>query len=125
MKDIALVNDPTAADNHDLLIENYDLQFVDQLDAVQQNLTIRMQFFWSEWFLDTGAGIKFYDFVFIKNPDMTTISSIMKATILETPNVNEIIEYSQDYNAEQRKLVITYKVNTTFGLLTDTVPVGA
>ena len=125
MIDIRLIADPTQVYDHDLYFSNYDLDIVNGLDAIRQHLAIRMQFFFAEWFLDISKGIKFYDFVFIKNPDLTTIASVMKAYISETPGVLEILEYSQDFDARLRKLTITYKVDTDLGEITSTIPVGA
>ena len=76
-------------------------------------------------FLDISQGIKFYDFVFIKNPDLNTIGAVMKTYINETAGVNEILEYSQDYNAAQRSLTVTFKVSTDLGEIQSSVTVEA
>ena len=124
MIDLKLVSEYNAEDYHDLKFENYDLVLTDGLDQIAQNLHTRMQFFFEEWILDITKGIKFYDFVFIKNPDLNTIAAIMKAYISDTPQILEILEYSQEYDEQLRKLTITYKVQATLGVIDDTVPIG-
>lgn len=106
---------------HDLVFKNFDLSTVDEIDFVRQSLAIRLQFFHSEWFLDLSKGIKFYDFVFVKTPDLDLIASVMKTTILETPDVLELLDYKQTLDSAKRKLEMTFKVSTTFGEIILTV----
>lgn len=70
MIDLKLVNDPNAIDNHDLVVENYDLQLTSDIDSIRQSLSIRLQFFFSEWFLEVTQGIDFYSTVLVKTPDL-------------------------------------------------------
>jgi len=48
---------------------------------------------------------------------------VLKATISETPDVNKILEYSQEIDNTIRKLTVTFKVDTSFGILETTVTV--
>lgn len=125
MKDLKLLNDPTSDANHDIVIENYDLVLVDGLDSVRQSLSTRLQLFFGEWFLDESTGVKYYDFIFVKNPNEVLISSVIKSHILETKDVNKIIEYSQVFDRSARELTIVFKVNTTYGLLESSETIGA
>lgn len=102
---------------HDLEITNYDLSFVEDIDRVRQNLRIRLWFFFEEWFLDTTYGVKYYQLILVKNPNLTTVSSALKATILETEDVVSLLEYTQSFDLVTRKLTVTFTVNTTFGTL--------
>lgn len=115
----------TLADgSHDLALTNFDLGTVDGIDAVRQSLAIRLQFFFGEWFLDTTKGVKLYDFVLIKNPDPNLIASVMKVVILETNDVVNLLEYTQEIDNKTRKLSITFKVDTIFGELGTTQTIG-
>ena len=115
----------TLADgSHDLDVTNFDLGTVDEIDAVRQSLAIRLQFFFGEWFLDTTKGVKLYDFVLIKNPDPNLIASVMKVVILETNDVVNLLEYTQEIDNKTRKLSITFKVDTVFGELGTTQTIG-
>jgi len=105
-------------DTHDLEVANYDLSIVDGLEQIRQKLSIRLKFFYGEWFLDTTSGAKLYDTVFVKNPNLKLVASMYKATILETPGVKSIMEYNQTYSASTRSLSVSFKVNTIYGELT-------
>lgn len=108
-------------DYHDLDIVNYDLALVDGIDQVRQKLEARLQFFFGEWFLDNTQGVKLYETVFVKNPDLGLIASTFKSAILETRDVRNIIEYDQVYDPKLRKLEISFKVDTSYGIVETTV----
>lgn len=105
---------------HDLEIVNYNLVIVEGIDRVRQHLRTRLWFFKGEWFLDTTFGVDYYGSILIKNPNLTTIASIIKATILDTLDVNQLLEYTQEYDAVRRELNVDFKVDTTFGIIDTT-----
>jgi hypothetical protein len=106
---------------HDLDIANYDILLVNGLDQIRQKLENRLQFFYSEWFLDTTKGVKLYETVFVKNPNLSLIASLFKSTILDTTSVNNILEYNQIYDPIKRKIEINFKVDTIYGIVATTV----
>ena len=109
----------------DIKIENYDMSLTDgDTSEVQQALHIRLQFFFSEWFLDNTTGIKYYEFVFVKNPDPNVVSAVMKTFILETPGVNELLSYEQKIDNSLRRLTVTFTVDTVAGQLTTSETIG-
>lgn len=112
-------------DDHDLDITNYDLEVIDTLDYVAQKLKIKLKFFISEWFLDTTKGMELFQIVFVKNPDLDLIASIFRNEILSVPEIKTILEYTQEFDSFKRELTITFKVDTIYGTLTDTIEVGA
>ena len=74
MIDIAL--DPSTGD---LVFENFDLALVSDVDQVAQNLAIRLRFIEGEWFLNIFAGIPYYQYFFIKNPNQIQIENFNHA----------------------------------------------
>lgn len=110
---------------HDLVIKDFDLQLVRDVDHIRQNLKIRLGFFFEEWFLDSTAGIRYIDFVFVANPNVELIAGIMKTTIQETPGVNSLLSYIQDLDRKNRTLNITFEVDTDFGPIEISETVGA
>ena len=85
-------------DTHDLYISVNDMQLVDNLDNVEQHLKTRLLFYLQEWFLDTTAGVPYYTDVLIKNPNIPDIENILKSKILDTTNVQEILEFDSVFN---------------------------
>lgn len=121
MKDIKLnILNRIDEDDHDLLVEDFDLQIVDEVDAIKQNIRIRLWFFYREWFLDTSVGVRFYEDIKVKNPDLPDIEALLKAEISGTDGVNEILEFNMDFNRVTRLLSVTFKVNTTYGIIETT-----
>lgn len=116
MKDLAL-----DLDTHDLSLVNYDLGLVDGLDHVRQNLKIRLLFIFAEWFLDSTQGIRYYDLIAVKNPDMAIVDSIFKATILETLEVISLTEYTSDFDARARQFTMSFTAKTIYGDVTLTI----
>lgn len=102
---------------HDLLIEDYDLVLTDDKEQLVQNLKIRLLFFLGEWFLDITRGVPYFEEILIKNPNQARVESILKQQILETENVNEMLEFNLNYDSLNRVLNLTFKVDTDFGTL--------
>lgn len=100
---------------HDLVITNYDLTLVSGADQVRQAVKMRLLTIFSEWFLDTRVGIHYFDVVCTKNPDPSLIDSIMKATIIETPGIKELLSYTSELDKVHRSLTITFEANTIYG----------
>ena len=100
---------------HDLLIENFDLVIIDELDQLVQNLKIRLWFFFKEWYIDTSKGIRFFDDIMVKNPNLPSIEALLKEEILGTGGVNEILEFQLVFNRAGRSMAVNFKVNTDFG----------
>lgn len=99
----------------DLSIKNHDLEFVTDLDRVAQKLRIKLNHIFGEWFLNNSEGIKYFENVMVKNPNIPLVESLLKAAILETENVKEILEFSTDLDLSLRKLTVRFKVLTDFG----------
>ena len=105
---------------HDLKIENFDLSVLSGTDVIAQRLKIRLEFFRGEWFLDTTVGVPFYTDILVKNPDIPHIETILKAEILDTPGVVELLAFETSYNAQTRKLDVSFTVDTDYGTVTIT-----
>lgn len=104
-------------DSHDLVLTDYDLTLNTGLALVQQRLKQSLLFFLGEWYLDITDGVPYYQDIFIKGPDRLTVESVFKAAILETPGVQELTEFSIEYENAPRKLSVSFQVKTEFGNL--------
>lgn len=106
---------------HDIYVANYDLQLVDKVDQIVQAVKMRLLMIFDEWFLDSREGVRYYDLVCVKNPDMALVDSLFRATIVETKGVNSLMEYSSEYSPSTRKLKITFQINTLYGVANSTL----
>lgn len=102
---------------HDLDFSDTDLQLVSNGDYVIQKIKIVLLFFFGEWFLDTSIGIKYWDSVFIKNPNPTLIDNLFKVAIVEVEEVNEILTFDSTYDSANRKYSLEASLDTTEGEL--------
>jgi hypothetical protein len=108
-----------------ILIENQDLATVSDLDAIEQHLKQRLQFFRGEYTFDLTRGIPFHDEFFKKNPNPIVMDTILKDVILTTPGVIEMLSFIIEINAN-RILNINFKVYTSYGELdySGEIPLG-
>lgn len=107
----------------DLLINNYDMVVVDEIDQIAQSIHIKLRTYKGEFFADTSAGMDYFNLILIKNPDMDIVATTIKEQILSVEGVREIIEYSQDLNNALRTLTVTFKVDTIYGDITQELEV--
>jgi hypothetical protein len=87
----------------DLVFENFDLALVDNVNQIAQNLAIRLRFIQGEWYLNVFAGIPYYKYFFIKNPNQIQVETFLKDEISGTTGVTQITAFSSDYNGFTRK----------------------
>ena len=104
-----------------LAISNGDLVICDNLDAIIQDVSRRLQFFLGEWFLNTKAGIPYFQKILGKHKPDGYVASLFRRVVIETPG---ILSLTQDvtltYTEALRHLAVTFKANTTSGPLTYT-----
>jgi len=108
-------------DDYDLALIDNDLALTGSIDDVIQELKVRLQFYFKEWFLDETVGIPYFEAVFQKGVSVETINGIFINEINSTDNVNEILEYSSDFDNDNREFTISFKVDTTYGVTTITI----
>lgn len=107
MSDIGLTQDG------DLLFVNGSLVLVTGGDAIIQNLTIRLQFFLGEWFLDTRLGMPYFQDVLVKNPNLVLVRGIFRVAITSTPGVKSLEEFEFAFDSPTRKLRLDFIVRRT------------
>ncbi len=112
MIDIAL--DPKTGD---LVFKDFDLALVGGVDQIAQNLAIRLRFIQGEWFLNVLAGIPYYQYFFIKNPNQIQVESFLKDEISNTEGVVEITSFSSDFDGIKRLFTVDFGCKTIDGNL--------
>lgn len=101
--------------NRDLALESGDLAFVDDGAEVAQAVGIRLRFFLGEWFLDNRLGVDYYGTVYVKDPDLTAIEALFRRTIMETPGMGPLTEYTQELATATRTLTVSWRGTTDDG----------
>lgn len=106
--------------NHDIDISTFDLELIENSEWLAQKIKIVLLFFFAEWFLDTTKGIKYWELIFVANPNLTLIDSIFKTALLEIEEINELLEYDSEFNRTNRSISLEFTVDTNFGVLSTT-----
>ena len=112
MIDIAL--DPKTGD---LVFKDFDFSLIGGVDQIAQNLAIRLRFMRGEWFLNTLAGIPYYQYFFIKNPNQIQVESFLKDEIANTNGVIEITSFNSNFDGASRQYSVNFGCRTVNGNL--------
>lgn len=92
------------------------------VDQVSQHIKERLQFFYEEWFLDRDAGLPWYQDIFVKPENLGLVEALIKKEIIETRGVKSLLEFSASFDKQTRGYtVISFTVDTDYGLLTETL----
>ena len=98
----------------DLDFSNKKLELVKDDDFTIQSLRIRLKTFYSDWFLDNTAGVKYFGNVFdIKKIDIVKVESMIREVILNTDGIAILdkLEIKQD----KTDLLINFTATTING----------
>lgn len=102
----------------DLVINGFDLSLTEsQSESLAQRLSIKLQFFKGEWFLDINFGVPYFQEIFVKPVIQSAIDAIFKSQILATPDVAVLTRYTSQINRIKRTLSVAFTVKTTSGNL--------
>lgn len=103
----------------DLLVTNNALTIIEGDAAISQHLSVRLQFFKGEWVMDVRLGIPYYEYVLVKNPDLSLVRSIFRKAILDTPGIDTLEEFTLSYDNPSRTLGLSFTAKKTDGDLLD------
>lgn len=92
----------------DLIFEDYDFSLVGGVDQIAQNLAIRLRFIEGEWFLNILAGIPYYQYFFIKNPNQIQVETFLKNEISNTAGIIDITSFSSDFDGVRREFTVNF-----------------
>lgn len=84
-------------------------------EAVAQAILTRLRLWRGEWFLDTKDGTPWNEEILGKRQRGRSPDAAVRARILSTEGVTEILNYSSTFNGDARSLSITATVRTLYG----------
>lgn len=113
-RDLALVDG-------ELVIKDGDLAVVRGKDAIAQAVYLRLSFFQGEWFLDSQAGIPWFEKALVKGPRLALVRSTVRKELLSVQGVNDVLQLDLDLSAQTRTLSITFRVSTDLGEIQGTI----
>lgn len=103
--------------NGDLDTTGNELKLTQGIEAIRQHLQVKFRLFLGEWFLDTTVGVPYYESILVKGPNLVLVSDLLKATILETPGVIELLEFDFDFDEIYREFSLEFRANTVEGII--------
>jgi hypothetical protein len=114
----------------DLALEHGDLALVggstdeENIQAIAQDVRIRVRMFLGEWFLDESRGVPYHQQIFRKGARAGLVQSLLRRAIEQTPGVRVVTEMSLEANPQTRHAVATWRASTDAGELggTETLP---
>jgi len=99
-----------------LILDTTDtIVLLTDLDALASKIEQRLRFFLGEWFLNTQAGIPYFQEIFEKPVDASLIVSLINADIVQEPDVESVQDTSIDYNRDARSFKYNANVVTIYG----------
>lgn len=101
----------------DLALVERGAILIEDVDQIAQNLAIRLRFFQGEWYLDTTAGLPYFESFFLKNPNQIQIQSFLLDEIANTEGVQEILDFSSTYDGTTRTFGVRFIARTVLGLI--------
>lgn len=102
-------------DSHDMTFGQGIANMADEAESVAQRVYTRLLLLFSEWFLDTDAGVPYLQDVTIKPANMPLAEAVIKRTILETDGVLEIRSFNMTLDRETRRLTVSATVANVYG----------
>jgi len=101
----------------DLVVEGGDLVLVEDLAAISQAVRTRLRFFRGEWFGDLDVGVPYYENVYLKNPNMLVVRETLRAAIIGTTGIAEILTFDVTLDAATRTLSLAFSARADTGAL--------
>lgn len=106
----------------DVVIDPFDLQLnTPGLEAVGQRITITLNTFLGEYFLNTEFGAPWFQTVFRKGVSKNLIDTQIKNVIVAVPGVLQILQYSSSINNTLREMSISFKARVEEGVIDQTI----
>jgi hypothetical protein len=93
----------------DLEIVNGTTQVIEGQAYAKQRVSVSLDFFLGEWFLDTRQGMTYFRDVLIKNPNTDTVRSVFRRAIMKTPGIVGVPVLDVTLDTTNRKAIIEWQ----------------
>lgn len=117
MSDLALAveADDENPDVGDLLLVDGQIVLVTGIDAIRQDVLVRLRTFRGEWFLDRRIGVPWFQKILGHKVGLPAVERVLRAAILATPGVEAITELALDFDPATRSLSLDFEARTIEG----------
>lgn len=98
----------------DLEVTN-DARLVAGSEGVKQLISVALQLFKGEWFLDLNSGMPYWQDILGRKFDEATLRAAVRDAILGVAGVSEIVKLTVTWDGTTRTAAIAWRVQTSFG----------
>ena len=107
----AAIRDEEGGEDMDILLDKNGDLFLDRADiilanSVRQKIKIRLKWFFQEWRWDDEAGMEYFEYLFVKNPDLDHVKEMVEEQIFS--EVTEVNDVSIEIDSLSRRAIIRY-----------------
>lgn len=74
----------------------------DGADYARQRITISLDVFLGEWFLDLRIGLPYFRSILVHSPNSDTVRTVIKAAIMNTPGIVSVPTLTVDLDTTAR-----------------------
>lgn len=93
----------------------------DTPEAVAQSVLTRLLLWQEEWYLNLSSGTPWLQRI-LGHPPSGSHDAAIRARIIGTPYVTQVEDYSSVYHPTDRALIVSCKIWTAFGPVTEAPP---
>jgi hypothetical protein len=95
------------AQTHDLfLAPDGNLAMAEDNEAIAQHAKQRLLFYRGEWFLDTEAGVPWFQEIFVRPHNDGIIEALIKREILDTDGIAELTDFEMQVDGRKRSIQV-------------------
>lgn len=124
--DILLNNTPGSLDYNDAIFINGPLTTEGitstPAEVVAQRLSIRLQSFLGDWFINTAYGVPYWQRILGKKVSKTAVDRIFQEQILSERGVREITSFTSTF--QNRQYEMSFRVRALDGSQTETISIN-
>jgi len=101
--------------NDDIVIEQGDLVVVRDLPYAGQRMRIRLDFQQGEWFLNLDEGIPYRQEIFVRNPNLSVISAVLRDRIISMPEITRLQTFELTFDNVTGILRLSFLAISIYG----------
>lgn len=99
----------------DLRIDGTEFALVEDLDAIAQEVGVRLRWWLGEWFLDTRRGTPYIQQLLVKGVSDATVREVLSAQIRAVDGIARVDSLTVERGGKNRLASITFSARTSTG----------
>lgn len=92
-----------------------NIKIIEGIESLKENLDQRFQLFYGKYFMNTKAGVKYFEEILKKPVDPDLATSVLNAEVLKEPEVTNIKNVVAGLDRETREFSYSVEIESEFG----------